>query len=163
MLFRSYYMKNRFPDINFYHEPISHDGGTAIGLAKLGWYNHILEDYKKSPQTSIYYGPEYKLSDIQKVLDDNLDIIKYKKVTYKDVATLLANKNIVAMYQGRSEAGPRALGNRSILYDPTDPNGKDYVNTVKIREWFRPFAGTVLKEKASDWFEMSGQIGRAHV
>ena len=54
--------------------------------------------------------------------------------------------NIVALYQGRSEAGPRALGNRSILYDPTDPNGKDHVNVVKGREWFRPFAGSMLQE-----------------
>jgi carbamoyltransferase len=58
------------------------------------------------------------------------------------------------MYQGRSEAGPRALGNRSILFDPTVKNGKDIVNEVKHREWFRPFAGTVLAEKVSDWFDL---------
>ena len=60
------------------------------------------------------------------------------------------------MFQGRAEAGPRALGNRSILYDPTDVNGKDFVNTVKGREWFRPFAGTVLKEHANEWFDLRG-------
>ena len=60
------------------------------------------------------------------------------------------------MFQGRAEAGPRALGNRSILYDPTDTNGKDFVNSVKGREWFRPFAGTILKEHASEWFDLRG-------
>jgi len=60
------------------------------------------------------------------------------------------------MYQGRSEGGPRALGNRSILFDPRNPNGKDIVNTVKNREWFRPFAGTILLEKVNDWFDMAG-------
>ena len=58
------------------------------------------------------------------------------------------------MCQGRSEAGPRALGNRSILFDPRNPNGKDIVNRVKKREYFRPFAGTVLLEHAKEWFDM---------
>ena len=74
----------------------------------------------------------------------------------KNVAKLISERNIVTIFQGRSEAGPRALGNRSILYDPTDPNGKDFVNKVKKREWFRPFAGTVLLEKANEWFDMAG-------
>ena len=77
----------------------------------------------------------------------------------KSVAELLSENKIVAMYQGSSEAGPRALGNRSILYNPTDPNGKDFVNEVKGREWFRPFAGTVLEEDANDWFDFAGMKG----
>ena len=60
------------------------------------------------------------------------------------------------MYQGRSETGPRALGNRSILFDPRIKNGKDVVNGVKRREWYRPFAGTVMKEYVNDWFDMRG-------
>ena len=63
------------------------------------------------------------------------------------------------MYQGSSEAGPRALGNRSILYNPIDPNGKDFVNNVKGREWFRPFAGTVLEEDCNEWFDFAGMEG----
>ena len=74
-------------------------------------------------------------------------------------AELLNEGNIVAMYQGSSEAGPRALGNRSILYNPTDPNGKDFVNKVKGREWFRPFAGTVLEEDCNEWFDFAGMEG----
>jgi carbamoyltransferase len=60
------------------------------------------------------------------------------------------------MYQGRSEAGPRALGNRSILFDPRVKDGKDIVNKVKNREWYRPFAGTILKENVHEWFDMRG-------
>jgi carbamoyltransferase len=60
------------------------------------------------------------------------------------------------MFQGRSENGPRALGNRSILFDPTFEDGKDFVNQVKHREYFRPFAATVLAEKADEWFDLRG-------
>ena len=93
----------------------------------------------------VYYGPTYDLSHIEG-----------RNVTYDTVAKIISDKNIVAMYQGRSEAGPRALGNRSILYDPRDTNGKDHVNTIKKREGFRPFAGTILKEHVHDWFDMAG-------
>lgn len=79
-----------------------------------------------------------------------------KNVTPSDIAKLIADKNIVALFQGRSEAGHRALGNRSILYDPRDPNGKDHVNIVKQREWYRPFASSVMLEHAHDWFDMAG-------
>ena len=72
------------------------------------------------------------------------------------MAKLISDRNIVALFQGRSEAGPRALGNRSILYDPRDPNGKDVVNGVKGREWFRPFAGSIMKEYVHEWFDMAG-------
>ena len=75
---------------------------------------------------------------------------------YYEVANLIAQKNIVAMFQGQAEAGHRALGNRSILYDPRDPDGKEKVNTVKGREWYRPFACSILLEHAPDWFDMAG-------
>jgi carbamoyltransferase len=155
----NYYFKKVLPDINIYNEPVSHDGGTAIGLAKFGWYNKLREkgeEAKIHPLKTLYLGPKYDLKDIEKTLENHSEKIKTKKVTYDDIAKLISEKNIVAMYQGQSEAGPRALGNRSILYDPTDPDGKDFVNTVKGREWFRPFAGTVLQEDANDWFDMAG-------
>jgi len=159
----NYYFTKRFPDVEFYFEPISSDGGTAIGIAKLIWHNKEQEngelDSTVRPQRTLYHGPEYTVDQITEVLEKHSDKIKTKKVKYKDIAKLLADKNIVSLFQGRSEAGPRALGNRSILYDPRDPNGKDHVNTVKGREWFRPFAGTVLKEDADDWFDLAGQDG----
>ena len=67
------------------------------------------------------------------------------------------------MFQGRSENGPRALGNRSILFDPTFEDGKDFVNSVKRREYFRPFAGSVLKEHAHEWFDLRGMDQSPHM
>lgn len=81
--------------------------------------------------------------------------IKYD-VTYDDVVELILDKKIGAIHQGRSEIGPRALGNRSIIFDPRVSNGKDIVNTVKRRESFRPFAGSVMEEHAHEWFDMIG-------
>jgi carbamoyltransferase len=72
------------------------------------------------------------------------------------IAELIENQNIVAMFQGRAEGGPRALGNRSILFDPRNQDGKEIVNLVKGREWFRPFAGSMMAEHADEWFEMRG-------
>ena len=66
----------------------------------------------------------------------------------------ILNQQVVAIFQNSSEYGPRGLGNRSLLFDPRNKNGKDIVNKIKKREWFRPFAGTVLLEHAHDWFDM---------
>ena len=135
-------------DVKLYVEPMSNDAGNALGAAKYAYY---LETQSTDilPQTTLYYGSKYAYT--LKDLDQETII---ENVNPKDIAQLLSFRHIIALYQGGAEAGPRALGNRSILYDPRDPNGKDYVNTVKNREWFRPFAGTVLKEKAKEWFDL---------
>ena len=96
---------------------------------------------------SLFLGPEYDLSHIEG-----------ETVHSMDVAKLLEDQKIVAIYQGRSEAGPRALGNRTILYDPRDPEGKDKINLIKRRESFRPFAGSVLLPHAHKWFDMAGLV-----
>lgn len=144
------YLKHLPEGVQLYVEPISHDGGTAIGAAKYIHHN-INKDNTIRKQTSIYYGPSYDSYDI--------DLVEGETITdasYNDVIDLILNQEIVCMYQGRSEAGPRALGNRSILFDPRVKNGKDIVNEVKRREWFRPFAGTILKEHVHDWFDLRG-------
>ena len=84
---------------------------------------------------------------------------KYKIVDMdnKEVASLLKKNKCIGIYQGRSEMGPRALGNRSILFNPSNPNAKEKVNLVKNREWFRPYAGTVLYEHTNDWFDLEGK------
>ena len=94
---------------------------------------------------TLYLGPEYDLSHIEG-----------ETVHSMHVAKLLEQRKVVAIFQGRSEAGPRALGNRSILYDPRDPNGKDRINKIKRREAFRPFAATVKLSRAHEWFDMKG-------
>jgi carbamoyltransferase len=152
----NYFIKKKFPNIEIYHEPISHDGGTSIGAAKI-IYHQRKNDFEKRKQTSIYLGPKYSLKKIHKTIKNYNNMFNvYDDITPENVAKLISENNIVTIFQGRSEAGPRALGNRSILYNPTDPNGKDFVNKVKKREWFRPFAGSVLKEKAHEWFDMAG-------
>tara|TARA_R110002020_G_scaffold343689_1_gene558018 strand:- start:147 stop:1856 length:1710 start_codon:yes stop_codon:yes gene_type:complete len=144
----NYYYKKRFPDLNIYVDPIAHDGGTALGMAYMYHYTET-KDKKKRPLTSLYLGVKHKnFYDFKG--------IKTTKVKPADIAKLISEKNIVAMFQGRSEAGPRALGNRSILYDPTDPQGKDVVNQVKGREWFRPFAGSMMQEHFEEWFDTYG-------
>ena len=70
------------------------------------------------------------------------------------VEVLLQQKPLV-IYQGYSEWGPRALGNRSILFDPRNPDAKDIVNSFKKREWWRPLAGTVLLEYANEYFDLA--------
>lgn len=77
-------------------------------------------------------------------------------VSYEYVVDKILDQKIVSLFQGRSEAGARALGNRSLLFDPRVKNGKDIVNVVKKREMFRPFAGTILQEHAHEWFDMLG-------
>ena len=70
------------------------------------------------------------------------------------VEHLLKRQQIVAIFQNHSEWGPRALGNRSILFDPTNPEAKDIVNSVKKREHYRPFACTILEEYAHEYVDM---------
>lgn len=146
------YLK-KFPELKFYIDPVSHDGGTAIGLARYAWYmyNKGMEVKKLS---SVYLGTPPDYSQLENIARDNpLDV---KDATAGDIAKLIEEGNIVALFHGRSEGGPRALGNRSILFDPRHPEGKDIVNRVKMREWFRPFAGSVLVEDANEWFDMAG-------
>jgi carbamoyltransferase len=142
--------------INIYVEPISNDAGTAIGAAMLA-YKHMTEDTTvENINHNLYLGIKYSYTDeeISKLVEEyNAEITD---ATNEDVIDLITNKNIVSVFQGGSEAGPRALGNRSILYDPTDPDGKDFVNTVKRREYFRPFAGSILEEDVHEWFDLRG-------
>lgn len=149
----NYYYKERFPELNIYVDPVSHDGGTAIGLALLAWHAQN-NSTTPNPLKHIYLGAEPDYSDFSRAAGAGLKLVD--NVTPDDVAELLVNKNIVAMFNGRAEGGPRALGNRSILFDPRATDGKDFVNQVKGREWFRPFAGSVLEEHAAEWFEMRG-------
>jgi carbamoyltransferase len=106
------------------------DAGSSLGAAAALYGKHI--DWK-SPYLGYDLGGEYP---VQQIVDGIL----------KD--------GIVAVASGRAEYGPRALGNRSILADPRDPNIKDKVNRIKQRELFRPFAPVVMEECASKWFDM---------
>lgn len=141
------FLKHLPTGVRLYVDPVAHDAGISVGAARYLWHEKT-GDKTIRPLTSLYLGYEPEL-----YVPKGVDSIK---ASYSDVADLIASGNIVALYQGKAEAGPRALGNRSILFDPRHPDGKAIVNTVKGREWFRPFAGTVLAEKALDWFDMRG-------
>jgi carbamoyltransferase len=148
-----------FPDLNIYCEPISHDGGTSIGAAKYIYAKMNDLEAPMNPQTSIYYGPQYD----PETYEDYLEGLDVQDTSYDDVAKLIREGTIVTIFQGRSEGGPRALGNRSILFDPTIKDGKDIVNQVKHREFFRPFACSILKEKVNDWFDLANREESPHM
>lgn len=142
--------------INFYVEPISNDAGTAIGAAMM-FYRSKFDDYTNRGRTdNLYLGPKYdiNISDIKKLAEKCKATVE--DADHKTLVDLITSKNIVAVFQGRSENGPRALGNRSLVFDPTFKDGKDYVNTIKRREYFRPFAGSILEEDAKEWFDLRG-------
>ena len=150
--------------IEFYVEPISNDAGTCIGAALMVHHKVTDDDTQRSYAESLYLGPKYCYSK------DEIDSIAKKynatsvtEANHKDIVKLLRAKNIVTMFQGGSESGPRALGNRSILFDPTFEDGKDFVNLVKRREYFRPFAGSILHEHAHEWFDMRGMEQSPHM
>ena len=142
--------------INLYVEPVSNDAGTAMGAAMIQHRLITNDSSIHEAVDTLYNGPQYNYSN-----DEINSIAKKHEAEVFDtsngyVVDLISDKNIVAVFQGRSENGPRALGNRSFLYDPTDPDGKDHVNKVKRREYFRPFAGTILEEDVHEWFDLRG-------
>ena len=140
-----HYLKN-LKNINLYIDPVCFDAGISIGAA----YYHYLQSSQDLPLIqslqNVYIGHQETSYDLK-----NLQV---QKVSYEDIVNLILQKNIVALFQGKSEAGQRALGNRSLLFDPRVMNGKDIVNQIKKRENFRPFAGSILQEEASKWFDI---------
>ena len=106
------------------------DAGSSLGAAAALYGKHI---NWKNPYLGYDLGVEYPVAEI---------------------ITGLIRDKIVAVASGKAEYGPRALGNRSILADPRDPNIKEKVNLIKKRELFRPFAPVVMEEHASKWFNI---------
>lgn len=142
--------------INLYVEPISNDAGTAMGAAML-FYKEQYKDFSNQGKThNLYLGPKYNYTtaDIDALAEKYN--AKVEDATHETLVDLITTKNIVALFQGCSENGPRALGNRSLVFDPTFKDGKDFVNMVKRREYFRPFAGSILEEDVHEWFDLRG-------
>jgi carbamoyltransferase len=147
------YIIENLPNINFYADPVCFDAGISIGAAFYQYFIHTNEMPKKIE--NVYIGNLEKIYDIR-----NLNVFECSP---KDVAKIVADGNIVAIFHGHAEAGQRALGNRSILFDPRQIDGRDKVNMVKNRELFRPFAGSILEEEASKYFEMHNQINSPYM
>lgn len=140
-------------------QPNASDGGTAMGAAAYIYFT-ILGNKRNYVLEHAYLGPEYKRKQIKKFLEKNN--VKYsilnRKALIKKTAKLIHENNIVAWFQGRMEWGPRALGNRSILANPCNPDARDLLNAkVKHREMFRPFAPVVCKDDAKKFFDYNGE------
>ena len=136
----SYLVKN-LPNVNFYFEPIADDTGNSLGSAM-----YVFRDKTKncniSPiKNTFFNGIKHNIN------------VKGINCSIDDIADYLKKGKIVAVYNEMAEAGPRALGNRSILFDPRNKDAKNIVNKVKNREWYRPFACSILEEHFKEYFE----------
>jgi carbamoyltransferase len=134
--------------------PAAHDAGTAIGAALEIWHNILGQERKKRVENP-YLGPAFSEAEMRSALDGRG--VGHRQVDDVEVvaARLLSEGKIVGWFQGAMEMGPRALGNRSLLADPRNPEVREILNTkVKHRENFRPFAPSVLAEEADRWFDI---------
>lgn len=86
----------------------------------------------------------------------NYKSLEFIDVSYSEIVDLILDQNIVGFFQGKSEAGPRALGNRSLLFDPRNSSAKDIINNMKRRESYNPVAATILLDYFQDWFKPEG-------
>jgi carbamoyltransferase len=142
---------------NVWIQPAAGDDGIAIGCA---YYGHMaLQNKPRSfVMNHAYVGREYKDDEVREYTDKRLvrmATIQVKSADIcRDTAKVLSEGNVIGWFQGRSEFGPRALGNRSILADPRTAQMKDHLNArVKHRQPFRPFAPIVLYERSNEIFE----------
>jgi carbamoyltransferase len=130
------------------------DAGLAIGNCLLHWHQTL--GHERIPlkfNHTPYLGFEYQKEDIDSVINSSEDII-IEEADINEVARLISEGNIISLYQGRSESGKRALGNRSIIADPRSSDMKRVINEkVKMRHWYRPFAPAVLKEMSHEIFD----------
>lgn len=143
-------------------QPAAGDAGGALGAAYAGYHiilgeERIVDSAVQDAMYGSYLGPAYSESDIEKMTRKHggvFEKIKNPAQLYEKTASLLALGKVVGWFQGRMEYGPRALGNRSILGDPRDPQMQKRLNLkIKQREGFRPFAPSVLEEKTNEYFE----------
>lgn len=139
---------------NVYIPSAGHDAGISMGSA-LYFYNHILDMPRSSAVYSAYTGTRFTNNEIESLLQERG--VMYTKMSddklYDAVTQKLIEPGVVGWFTGRAEFGPRALGGRSILADPRNPEAKSLLNLkIKRRENFRPFAPSILKEYTSEYF-----------
>lgn len=148
-------MFDRTPFRQTYIQPAAGDEGLAIGAALHTYYSVLKQPLRHELKHS-YLGPEFSQCRIQSALRNAG--LEYHQMTrsdlLKETAEQIAAGNVVGWFQGRMEWGPRALGNRSILAHPGRSDMKDILNArIKHREWFRPFAPSILAEYQHEYFE----------
>ena len=142
-------------------QPAAGDAGGALGAALLVWYQYLentrIADGKRDFQQGSYLGPEFENGYIADYLKRNN--IPYIELSDEEIpekiANLIADQKVIGWFQGRMEFGPRALGSRSIIGDARSSKMQEIMNLkIKFRESFRPFAPSVIKERAADYFEI---------
>lgn len=138
------YYTRELPDVEFYFEPLADDSGNALGAAMYA-YRKNTEDNKIEPINHTFINGENYSIDVEA-----------PKTSIDEICKLILDQKSVAIYQGLAESGPRALGHRSILFDPRNSEAKNIVNKIKNREWYRPFAAMVLEEDADLYFDLHG-------
>ena len=146
---------DRTPFSRTYIQPAAGDEGLAIGAA-LHTYHSALKQTRRRELKRSYLGPEFSDSRIQAALREaGLEFRKMERsALLNETAEHIASGKVVGWFQGRMEWGPRALGNRSIVAHPGLPDMKDVLNArIKHREWFRPFAPSILAEYQHEYFE----------
>jgi len=139
---------------NVFIPPVPNDGGLNMGACQYHWHS-VLDNPKHDNFVSSYLGEVYHKSDVENAITERNDELTVEKnILMSDFAKILNDGKIVSIFQGRSESGRRALGNRSILANPAIEGMKDLINKkVKHRQWYRPFAPSILEEHGNDWFE----------
>ncbi len=139
---------------NIFVQPASSDTGQCLGNAIFG-HTKTTNDTSKIIFSGVYLGKSYD-SSILEFLTNYADQYGYKITelsSYNLIASYIAEGNIIGWFQGRSEFGPRALGNRSILADPRHVHIRTFINSkIKVREDFMPFAASVLSEHCDEYF-----------
>ena len=147
--------------INLFVPPYTCDEGQALGNAIYGYLQETTIGNNSSLPLKrfsdfTYLGPNYDAAQIESIFTEkakSIWCIEYQEEIFLKTAVLIANGHFVGWFQGQSEYGARALGNRSILADPRKKENKNILNKIKGREVFRPFAPSVLEEYASMFFE----------
>lgn len=138
---------------NIYIQPLAGDGGTAIGSAFMV-YKEMTGISPKFKLIHTYYGPKYSDEEIVKNLKtENVEYRFYDESKLsKIIAEMVTQGKIVGLFHGKMEFGPRALGDRCILADPTRPSMWSRINKIKGRESWRPLASSILEEKTAEFF-----------
>ncbi|MCS6913963.1 MAG: carbamoyltransferase [Myxococcales bacterium] len=143
-------------------QPAAGDAGGALGVALFIWHQLLGQPRTPQPRDSqkgSLLGPSFDEARIRSVLDAvgaRYRLLPDDDALCEEVARLLEAEKVVGWVQGRMEFGPRALGARSILGDARSPRMQSVMNLkIKFRESFRPFAPSVLEDKAADWFELA--------
>lgn len=143
-----------FPQLkDIYIPPVPYDAGLAIGCGQ-----YVIHHLQNNPRitwkdnATPYLGVTYSENDVREAIS-RYDNLTHTQTNNSKICDLLIDEKIVSVYGGGSESGRRALGNRSIIADPRNSNMKDIVNEkVKHRQWFRPFAPSIMREEVINWF-----------